>query len=182
MEFADFDPLWSLEQAKAAGDDGPESPYQRWAAWALISEAFRSSFEDGNSESILMALRTCAKHKLPMPDWLAAAYMSRLSDWTMLRVKTLDEAFKVERPKGFHLKATHNKKNLEMNIPSVVMRLKREGLSTDEYLFERAGEILGVKTSKAREAYYDSFYYKKIIVKPGKRPPKKKTKQSSKKT
>ncbi|HCI3972011.1 TPA: hypothetical protein NO321_000220 [Pseudomonas aeruginosa] len=160
MDFADFDPTWSFEQAKAAGDDGPVSPFQRWQAWSLMLEAYRSSFEEGERNSVLEALRLCAIHELPMPEWLSAGYQQCFREWRHLHVKTLDAAFGVTLPKGSHFAAMRKARRLAFAVPALVMRLKRKGMPVDEGLFHEIGKALNVSAGTAKSAYYKSGYHR----------------------
>lgn len=165
MDFSDFDPGWTREEAKNAGDDGPRSPFQRWQAWVLMLEMYRMSFEEGERESALEALRLCALHGLPMPDWLSDGYQQCYREWRHLHVKTLDEAFGTKRPKGANFASIKKARMLEINVPLWAMILRRKGAVTDESLFQEIGRRLNVSTSTARSAYYRSWYYRKLLKK-----------------
>lgn len=160
--FHDFDPDWSREQASAAGDDGPHSPFQRWQAWTLMMEAYRTGFEGGDNTSLLEAMRLCAVHLLPMPDWVASAYLAGFGMWRFHHVATLDEAFGVQRLKGTHLKTKRKVLELNLAVPAMVVKLRAQGRAIDEALFEDVGKALGISSSTASKAYYASSYYRRL--------------------
>ncbi|MCR6651805.1 MAG: hypothetical protein NVV73_10100 [Cellvibrionaceae bacterium] len=159
--FDDFDPEWTHDEAKAAGSGESHSPYERWVAWLMLG-VYERCYERGEKEAVLEAVRTCAKHGLPMPNWLATETINNLKKWANYEVKTLDEAFGVQRKKGIHINAERKKWRLEINVPIRVAAYQKEGRSVDQDLFDEVGKELGVSGSSARDAYYNSFFYKEL--------------------
>lgn len=157
-----FDPDWSYEQALAAGDEGPHSPFQRWQAWVLMMDAYRASFDEGEKVSLLDALRLCAVHNLPLPSWVADGYAAGYAQWRHHSVATLDDAFGVVRPKGTHLRAKRKALELNFAVPVMIMKFRAQGRSVDEALFEDVGKALGISSSTASKAYYASYYYRRL--------------------
>lgn len=157
-----FDPNWSYEQARAAGHEGPHSPFQRWQAWVLMMEVYRRSFEEGERISLLDALRLCAVHALPLPSWVADGYAAGYGLWRHHSVATLDDAFGVVRPKGTHLNRLRKTLELNLSVPAMVLRLKHQGRAVDEDLFREVGEALNISASSASKAYYNSPYYLRL--------------------
>jgi len=159
--FPDFDPAWSAEQAvEASGDDAlsPMSPLSRWAAWGMLMD-YRARFDAGDKQVLLAALRTCACHDLPMPDWLADAYCKAHDDWLSYRKPTLDEAFDVGLPKGTHLNKLKKLRRLRIAVPLKVQELSADKGGADrrpidESLFADVGREFNISGSQARDIYY----------------------------
>lgn len=148
-----FDPDWDTQQAMEAGHDGPFSPFHRWDAWNRLSE-YKAAYEEGNKEVLFSALRNCAAHNLPMPNWLADAYCMGHDLWLSYRKPTLDEAFDVKPPKGTHINKLKELRTLKVAIPLFVRKLQETGRAIDPHLFEDVGKEFGVSGSKARDIYY----------------------------
>ncbi len=157
--FSDFDPEWTAEQAFAAGADGPKSAFHRWAAWHLMLE-YQAPYEAGRNVNLFAALRLCACHDLPMPDWVADAYVRGYQRWNSYDAPSLDEAFGVKAPKGSHIARLRKHSKLRLIVPLKVRELQRQGRAIDESLFRDVGLALNVSGSTARDAYYKSAYRK----------------------
>lgn len=153
--FSDFDPEWTAEQALEAGADGPKSPFHRWAAWHLMDE-HRVAYETGRNIPLFVALRLCACHGLPMPDWVAEAYLRGHNRWNSFDAPSLDEAFGVQLPKGSHISRLRKESKLRIAVPLKVRELQQQGRALDESLFRDVGLALNVSGSTARDAYYKS--------------------------
>lgn len=169
--FPDFDPSWSVQEAvEASGEDsiGPMTPLARWAAWGVLME-YRTRFEAGDKQVIFAALRKCACHDLPMPDWLADAYCKAHDDWLSYRKPTLDEAFDVQLPKGTHINKLRKLRRLRFAVPLKVQELSAnkggtEKLPIDESLFADVGKAFNISGSQARDIYY-KFRWRKDLQK-----------------
>ncbi|MGA4532264.1 hypothetical protein ACPA1H_18150 [Ectopseudomonas chengduensis] len=154
--FPDFDPSWSVQEAvEALGEDslGPMTPLARWAAWGILME-YRARFEAGDKQVLFAALRKCACHDLPMPDWLADAYCKAHDDWVSYRKPTLDAAFDVAIPKGTHINKLKKLRSLKLAIPLKVQELCTDQRPIDESLFNDVGKIFNISGSQARDIYY----------------------------
>lgn len=148
-----FDPEWDVEQAMAAGHDGPLSPFHRWAAWIQLGE-YKKRYKAGNKECLFSALHQCACSNLPMPDWLAEAYRNGFHEWVSYRAPSLDQAFNVKIPKGQHVNKLRELRRLNFVVPRLVKELHAKGQPIDQQLFADVGKELGIGGSKARDIYY----------------------------
>ena len=149
-----FDPDWTLEQAMAAGSEGPLSPFWRWQRWQQLENEYKKRFEAGDKDAVFTALHSCACSNLPMPDWLAGAYATGFHKWVNYRAKSLDEAFDVEIPKGKHLNALRKNRKLRVAVPLAVDKARNEGNAIQQGLFEKIGKEFGISGSSAKNLYY----------------------------
>lgn len=159
--FPDFNPAWTAQEAMEAGADGPLSPFFRWAAWQMLLE-YRARYEAGDYQSLLAALRECACHDLPMPDWLANAYCRSHDDWLSFRKHSLDEAFRVAFPKGTHINKKRKMRTLGFAVPNRVSELSKQGRAIDASLFHDIGTEFNISGSTARDIYYGSWLYRSL--------------------
>ncbi|HBN8615912.1 hypothetical protein [Pseudomonas aeruginosa] len=156
----EFDPEWTVEEAIASGSDGPLSPFFQWAGWQQLGQ-YQQRYELGNKQSLFAALRTCACHGLPMPEWLAKAFCKSHDDWLSYRKPTLDEAFDVAIPKGAHINKLRKLRRLNIAIPIKVEELRTNSSdgrrrAIDEALFNDVGAAFSISGSQARDIYYKS--------------------------
>ena len=113
----------------------------------------RRRFEAGDKAALLDAVDLCARAGLPMPGWLAEAYCAAYAHWAAYRVRSLDEAFGVDR-KGRKLADLQQRESLKAVVAVEVNRL-RKVMPTDEHLFEEAGAELNMPVGQVRGIYYD---------------------------
>lgn len=156
----DFDPNWTIEEARVADSNGPLSPFFQWAGWQQL-EQYQKRYEAGDKQSLFAALRTCACHGLPMPEWLARAFSRSHDDWLSYRKPSLDEAFDVAIPKGAHINKLKKLRRLNVAIPLKVQELRSNGANgearpIDEALFNDVGAEFNISGSQARDIYYKS--------------------------
>ena len=151
-----FDPEWTQEEALAAGTDGPCSPFFRWAAWHQLEE-HQKLYDGGNKVSLFNALCLCARHELPMPDWLGHAYRKGHRRWAAYDAASLDEAFDVQLPKNARINTLRRNRMLRIQIPLMVKDYhNNQNRVIDQSLFEDIGKELGVSGSTARDLYYEN--------------------------
>lgn len=129
---------------------------------------YRERFEAGDKQALFSALRQCACHDLPMPDWLADAYCKAHDDWLSYRKPTLDEAFDVKLPKGSHINKLKKLRRLKFAIPLKVKELSTNQQSDDgirpidESLFSDVGKAFNISGSQARDIYYKHRWRKDL--------------------
>jgi len=122
-------------------------------------ERCRKRYETGEAKALLDAIDLCARSGSAMPLWLAEAFCACYDKWFRYRVKTLDQAFGVER-KGERISDRRSRETLKPHVALEVSRLHRkEKLPIDEALFERVGEKFKIPMGTARDIYYkDNFW------------------------
>jgi len=137
----------------------------------LAIENCRERFEAGEPAALLDAVDYCARTGTAMPLWLADAYCSRYIAWLTYQVKTLDQAFAVER-KGERVPERRKRELLKGPVAVEVDRLHRqEKLPIDEALFERVGKILKIKPGTARDIYYSDNFFRTLLEVVPRKPP-----------
>lgn len=123
---------------------------------AAVVEQRRKQFEAGQDWALLDAVNFCARERMAMPVWLVNAFCDRYMKWYLFKVRTLDEAFGVERPKRARIKDRARHEWLKPRVVLEVMRLREDNVPFGDGMFERVGEKLGVGKTQASDAYYDS--------------------------
>jgi hypothetical protein len=131
----------------------------------------RKRFDAGEAAALLDAVDYCARSGTAMPLWLAEAYCSRYIAWLTYEVKTLDQAFGVER-KGERIPERRKRKLLEASVAMEVDKLHRQKkLPIDEALFERVGKILNITPGMARDIYYKDNTWRTLLKVMPREPP-----------
>lgn len=110
------------------------------------------NFTDG--DALLEALITAASLGLPMPQWLAGRVAQAVSSYRNYEVKTLDEAFGVQRPKGKRLDAEQSERQNALYVVAETLRLHAEGEPISANLFEMAGASCGIGKTTAEAWFY----------------------------
>jgi hypothetical protein len=129
----------------------------------LAIDECRKLFEAGDPKALLEAIDFCARSGSAMPLWLAEAFCARFDKWSRYEVKTLDQAFGVER-KGERISNRKHREWLKPRVAWEVSRLHRqEKLPIDEALFERVGEILKIPMGTARDIYYKDNRWRQLF-------------------
>jgi hypothetical protein len=155
---------WTAEQAWAAQVEAmanglevsdPSGPYYRWDALHVVDN-LKGRFETGDRRALLAAIRECANHDLPMPDWVAAAFIRAYDNVHQMRLGSWDDAFGRPYPKGFHLAKARRRQQIGPAVWMAVKVIRDEEPETpiDEGLFERVGAKLGIGKTLANELYY----------------------------
>ena len=119
-------------------------------------DRFFKRYEGGEKDCLLEALRLCCvSEEQKLADWVAREVVIAIDKWDRSKVRTLDEAFDVERPKGYSQKAAEKKRKLQSIIYVEVRILVSEGQAIDEFLFETVGEKFGIGKTQASKYYYE---------------------------
>ena len=133
----DFDPFTAtFEEAQAASEGLPVSPpkplMQFFAARQV--DAYRAHVEKGDGFAVMRAVAECARCDLPLPDWLAVAFLTRFRAVAHLRVGSWDEAFGVPFPGGKQLAARRRRCEARLRVAQELMDFveRHPELSVDE--------------------------------------------------
>jgi hypothetical protein len=116
---------WLKRRAKAknAGrafdeyEDGgllPHDPAMQHAAQAHLKD-LKKQFEKGDQSVLLRAINTCVAARLVLPEWAEREWLKRFKLFTDFEVRTLDEAFNVER-KGLRLVERKERETRKLEI------------------------------------------------------------------
>lgn len=161
-----YDPYWTFEEALeaewgATGDrNDPTRPLARWMAYARLN-ALELDFANGRKTALMLAIRICIKHTLPLPAWAGKAFIEGHNKVLFAEAKSWDEVFGAPYAKGVNLRARRRRMELQKAIRREVEKILKEepGTPIDVGLFERVGEIFGIGKTSAAEAYYDNRVY-----------------------
>ena len=112
-------------------------------------------YEEGDPRALLDALRLfCVSSYLTdFPDKISGPIVEAIDRWSDLKVKTLDEAFSVAKPKGFSFKSRRTKKEIQMKVFLEVVNHYKKGASIGPALFEEVGEIFKISSSQVNKLY-----------------------------
>lgn len=118
-------------------------------------ESWRTYFEAGDRVALFSALRTCAKHNIPMPEWVSRAFISGYDKVINGDVASWDEAFGAPYPKGVHLSRIRQARLKRSAVWMEVAEERKLGSSINRELFERVGKKLGLGKTRAEELFYE---------------------------
>lgn len=134
----------------------------------LELEHERLRFERGQKMALMGAIRICANHDLPLPDWAARAYISAYDKVLTCRSNDWNEVFGRPYP-GKHLGKLRQRRELKFAIYLRVNDLRQDGWSIedgrrvpryvralDDILFEEVGEEFSIKKTLCKELYYEA--------------------------
>ncbi len=119
-------------------------------------EQHRLAFEAGNRFSLPTAIRICANHDLPLPDWASKAYIAAFDQVLNARAASWDEVFGKPYPKGTNLAATRKRRTLKYAVALRINAVLGSEPHTpiDEALFERVGAEFHIGKTLAAALYY----------------------------
>ncbi len=158
-------PNWTFEEAQAehskviAADpkreNDPTTPLFQWFALKHL-EVCREFFQDGDEFQLMLAIKECAQHDLPLPDWAAHAYLRGYYAVVNAQTKSWDEAFSAPYKKNTNLNATRKKRELELAVFNEVRSILNlePGTPIDTGLFERVAAKFNIGKTLAGEYYY----------------------------
>lgn len=131
----------------------PTLPVFRFAAeFDLQTE--RERFERGDKVALLGAIRICANHDLPLPDWASRAFIRAYDRVLRLETGSWDDAFGRPYAKGKHLSAMRKKRMYGYPVRVAVAREHNAGHAIDESLFAKIGKEFGLGKTLTAELYY----------------------------
>lgn len=106
-----------------------------------------------NGYFVLVALSFCIQNGILIPDWAGWAFHKHWYRWIRYEVRTLDEAFNCQWPKGKHLDAARRKRELSLFVHERIKELNRQGQPIDQDLFEQVGKEFEISRERVREYY-----------------------------
>jgi hypothetical protein len=154
---------WTEKQARAAQRRfearggkrfGARRPYAQWRALQEL-DALEQRFLAGDRYALALALRDCAAHALPMPDWVADAYIRGFDAVHTYQADSWEQLFGPVIPKGKHLLKLRREFEQSIAVYLEVQRRHEQGgrEPIDDALFESVGEKFDLgKTTVAK--YY----------------------------
>jgi hypothetical protein len=123
---------------------------------AELLGVLKERFEAGDKTALLIALHECFLLKKPPPEWLRLAFIAAYQASTAFEIKTWDSVFGTPHPKGIHLEKERRNVELRIEVVAQAEEIKAAGKAVDEGMFETIANRLKIKTSMARELYYDA--------------------------
>jgi hypothetical protein len=81
-----------------------------------FKEEVLQGLQQGDGRSLLALMDMLLKEGAPLPDWLAAAWCAGYERWNGFEVRTLDEAFGVQRSPSFNLPAARKRHLLSLEV------------------------------------------------------------------
>ena len=170
------DAQYWLELSKAQQKFEAENPdkwkhaagplYQAAAQESLLVE--RKRFEAGDRVALLAAIRQCANHDLPLPDWASRAYIAAYDQVLTCHSNSWDEVFGKPYPKGKQLGSLREEREKKFAIYFRIEDLRKahyevqddgshklvSSIPIAEELFERVGVEFGIKKTRCSVLYY----------------------------
>jgi hypothetical protein len=135
----------------------PSLPLFQWAALNDL-EHMKEVFEKGDSYLLMTAIRVCACHSLPLPNWAASAYIKAYDSVNNARDKSWDSVFGLPYKKGTHLSAIRKKRVTKVKVWIEIKDILKKNPKTaiDEALFESVGKKNNIGKTLASEYYYEA--------------------------
>ena len=129
--------------------------------------SLQQRFEQGDNSALLLAVLDWLHLSVP-PDWVKENFAERFFAWYFYDTMTLDAAFGVERPKRYRRNPRRLRSKLRPVIVFLVEQLHaQEGLplGTGAEVFDRVGDMLGVKGRYVGAVYYEraSTIHRKVF-------------------
>jgi hypothetical protein len=152
---------WSFERARAAQKrftagggkrNDPTSPFAQWGALQELG-GLRARHEGGEQFALMYALRVCAGHGLPMPEWAARSYIEAFDAIDSRRAGSWEEVFGPAIPKGRHLAALRKEHLLSIAVWKAVLTRHERGEPIDDSLFAEIGKKLGLGLTLTKQYY-----------------------------
>lgn len=150
---------WSAQQRWQSTHRGvsyQEGPlYQRIASKNI--DKLYDSYRAGDKQALLEALYGCFIHSLSFPRWCKKAFISACEEVYTYKAKTWDDVFGRPHPKGTHLAAKREEREMSFRVYEEIRQIKKECPSTpiDGQLFEEVGKKFGIGgKTKTEEWYY----------------------------
>jgi len=150
----------------------PTLPIFRFAA-ELDLQTEHERFERGDKVALLGAIRICANHDLPLPDWASRAFIRAYDRVLRLDTGSWDDAFGRPYPKGKHLSAMRKKRMYRYPVRVAVAREHKAGRAIDASLFEKIGDEFGLGKTLTAELYYGKTKAKSAVKQASRRLPRK---------
>jgi hypothetical protein len=161
------DKNWTWEEAWSANEQAlkaeperseadPTLPFVQWSAMHeldVLEEKYKK-----DKYYLMAAIRKCANHDLPLPAWVANAYISAYDKVFTAREKSWDDVFGNPYPKGAHLNAIRKKRKLKFAVLIEVNDILKMNpdKSIDDSLFEQVGKKFNLGKTLTSEYYYSA--------------------------
>ena len=117
-------------------------------------ERLHSRYQEGDRAVLFHAIQWCARTNCLMPPWIRRALSEALTLWDDFDVRTLDEAFGIDR-KGIRLYDRQGERRWAGQLFqfAIAEHAKGRALTNDDIFYE-AGTKFGIGTETAKKWYY----------------------------
>ena len=143
-----------LEDLQARSAAGASDVELMALAYRVQAEELRPLVESGDAGALLHALYFASHDDVPMPDWLGARLGRALNAYNGHEARTLDDAFGISRPKGYHARANRERWLKGPLIVSDAMTLHASGVPLGVAMFDALGDLHGISKTRASEYFY----------------------------
>ena len=132
-------------------------PMFQWYALNEIKKC-KISYDNGYKFNLIYAIKLCAEHKVPLPEWVAKEFIEAIESLQAGKTNSYDKVFTLPYVKGKHVKNTHEKTLIRMQVWHCIYQTKKATPQTaiDIGLFELVGEKYGIGATLASKYYYDT--------------------------
>ncbi len=126
----------------------------REKAIANLLAQWEAEFHAGDIDRFLKAMQLCLTFDLPIPDWAAWHFMAGAQRYGTAEARTLDEAFGVQRSKGWQQSKARGRRGRGL-IAYVKMRYLTQGGMPVRDAIADIAEQMHMTESTAERWYYD---------------------------
>jgi hypothetical protein len=150
-----FERVWAAQKrfiAEGGKRSAPMSPLVQWAALQEL-EGLRARQEGGDQYALMYAIRVCAGHGLPMPEWVAQAYIEAFDTIDSRRAGSWEAVFGPAIPKGKHLAALRKEHLKSIAVWEEVLARHQRGEPIDDSLFAEVGKKLNLGLTLTKRYY-----------------------------
>ena len=117
-------------------------------------EEGRRRYDNGETDELPYCLQFCIGNRLPIPDWLATAFMTAYEKIISFEAASWDDVFGKHLRKGGRLARERQRWVLARPIFETVQERHAAGRSINKELFYEIGREFGVSGTVASEIYY----------------------------
>ena len=111
-------------------------------------------YEIGDKSALIEALKIyCEQEKPTLPNWVASGVFKAIYKWRECEFRTLDEAFAVQRPKGFRIITERKKRKLLFVIHAEV---EFSDIKKGNELWEDIGNKHCISAGTAKQYFYEA--------------------------
>ncbi|MBK6958475.1 MAG: hypothetical protein IPH22_08970 [Nitrosomonas sp.] len=135
----------AMKANPALSFEDPKTPWRQHIANLQLSEMEKYCKED--KFYLFKAMALCARHGLPMPEWVSKAFLSGFYKITLAQVEnSWDAAFGRPYPEGSKMPRLEEQRRLKFSIYDEVVRLraKHPDLAINSYLYDKLAKKFGI--------------------------------------
>lgn len=166
LEVCLVDKAWTCERAweetekilkqDPSRNNDPTLPFDVWHALHELDD-LEVDYKT-NKYALMLAIRICANHDIPLPRWASNAYIKAFDAVNNFRARTWDSVFGEAFPKGKTLAAARKMRVKKFAVWNDIRSILGMCPDTpiDDGLFEMVGKKHGLGKTLTSEYYYDA--------------------------